>query len=76
MVEVCSRLPRRLWVTNETLRCYETGAIPETKTNPIVVVAIASALGVSIKDLSPFVASEADQVDDLLRTRCILGVAC
>ncbi len=65
MVEVCQRLPRPRWVTDETLRVYETSK-PETKADPVVLAAIASSLGCRVRDLSPFVAKEADQLRKLL----------
>ncbi len=66
MVHVDSLLPLPLWVTDETLRRYETGFVTEEKADPIIVQAVARALGVSVEDLSPSIAIELNQLRALL----------
>lgn len=58
-------LPRSMWVTDETLRRYETDW-PEEKTKIFILAAIADALGCKLRDLAPTLVIEADRVLALL----------
>lgn len=70
MVEMRSRLPRSQWPSQEKLRRYESGAVPETRADPLLIVALADIFGCKVADLSP-VASEAVQsMRDLLIRSC------
>jgi transcriptional regulator with XRE-family HTH domain len=62
-------LPRHRKLTGEAIRLYEIGTVPEDRVDPVVVAAIAIALEVNIKDLSPLVASDLVTIGDLF-ARC------
>jgi hypothetical protein len=67
-IDVDTKLPRSLRVTDETIRKYEVGVgrrIPD----PILVGAIAESLDVSVDELDPSIAEQQEIVASLL-ARC------
>lgn len=71
-VELQSRLPRSRWVSYEKLRRYENGMMPETRADPLLVIALADVFGCKVAELSP-IADQAVQVmrDLLIRSCCL-----
>jgi len=59
-------LPRRYLPSPAKLQRMETGAIPESKWDGIVIYGLAHVYACRISDLSPMVAEEYEKVGDLL----------
>lgn len=69
-------LPRQKKLTGEAIRQYEAGLVAEENVNPVTVAAISSALGMKVSDLSPLVASDLQEIAEIIsRTTCFRDAA-
>ncbi|WP_262321076.1 multiprotein-bridging factor 1 family protein [Acidiferrimicrobium sp. IK] len=66
MIKISHLLPQQMWVTDETIRQYETGRYSEKKANPVLLAALATAYDVKLADLSPYAAATVGQLLGLL----------
>lgn len=63
---VRQHLPSSMAVSRETIRRMETGIIPESKANPVVVAALAAVYEVPVASLSKSVAADLDRLRPIL----------
>lgn len=66
MTEARVLLPRALWITNETIRRYEKGIVPEDQADPVILAALAQVYNVPLADLSSAAHRACNQVWTLL----------